>query len=107
MPKRPREEVEHAAQVLGNALHRGQKIYTILRHGSASGTMREISPVIGVQDGTIANLTYYVAVVMGAPIGKHGGIKIPGGGMDMGFHLVHELGLAMFGDGYAFKHEWL
>lgn len=35
------------------------------------------------------------------------GVRVHGGGMDMGFHLVSSVSRALYGDDYAINHRWL
>ena len=48
----------------------------------------------------------YFAYLFGEEPPKDG-YRVGGCGMDMGFHLVHELGYRLFNDGYSLKHEWI
>ena len=112
---------EQAKQHLRKLLKPGQTVYTILRHRSASGMSRRISLVIPTKDG-IQSLDYWVAQAQGESTDqKNGGLKVSGSGMDMGFHLVYNLGRMLYPQGvkkgrggqpdkdggYAFNHQWL
>lgn len=115
---------EQAKQHLRNLLKPGQTIYTILRRRSASGMSHSISLVIPTKDG-IQSLDYWIAQAQGESTDqKNGGIKVSGCGMDMGFHLVYNLGCMLWPNGtkkphgarngqpdkdggYALKHQWL
>lgn len=127
---------EEVRKELLKKLKPGQTVYTILRHRSASGMSHEISVM------ALCPTTYYkgdktykvirphvldrliVRLENGWKIGTHGGIKVGGCGMDMGFHLVYCLGLALWpkgtkkphgtrngepdrDGGYALKQQWL
>ena len=116
---------EQAKQHLHKLLKPGQTVYTVLNHKSSSGMTRSISLVIGDKDGSIQKLDYWIAQSTGDGIDqKHGGIKVSGCGMDMGFHLVYNLGMMLWPNGtkkphgtrngqpdkdggYALKHQWL
>ena len=112
---------EQAKQHLRKLLKPGQTVYTILRHRSASGMSRSISLVIPTKDG-IQSLDYWITQAQGESTDqKKGGIKVSGCGMDMGFHLVYNLGRMLYPQGvkkgrngqpdtdggYALKHQWL
>jgi hypothetical protein len=117
--------VEQAKKHLREILKPGATVYTILNHCSASGMSRSISLAIGGEKGEITKLDYWVAQVRGEHIDqKHGGLKVSGCGMDMGFHLVYGLGRILWPEGtpephstrngapdrdggYALKQEWL
>lgn len=118
-------EREQAKTQLRKLLKPGATVYTILNHRSASGTSRSISLVIGGKNDEITKLDSWVARAKGENIdSKHGGLKVGGCGMDMGFALVYNLGRMLWPNGtkkphgsrngapdkdggYALKHEWL
>lgn len=112
-----------AIERLHEYLKPGSVVTTVTRHTSRSGMQREISMAV-CHEGTIVNLDYWVAHALGYKLGKHDGIVVGGCGMDMGFHLVYNLGRALWRDGtpqphgkrngqpdsdggYALKHRWL
>lgn len=123
------ESIAYLKQILAP----GDMVQTIIRHVSRSGMQREISLVVSVVEATrhvkhpqsrIVNLDYHAARALGYRIGKHGGIVVGGCGMDMGFHLVYNLGRRMWPNGtkrphgmrngqpdrdggYALKQVWL
>jgi len=87
----------------------GDTVYCILRHVSRSGLTRVID-LATVNEGEILRVGYDAALALGWPYDRrHGGVRVSGCGMDMGFHLVYSLGHALgAGDGaYALKHRWL
>jgi hypothetical protein len=99
-------------------LHPGTTVYTVLRHCSASGMMREISlHTIDCSnpEHPLSSWTWHAARALGSKLGKHDGIRVPGCGMDMGFHLVYTLSQTLFFDsempyrdaGYALKQRWI
>lgn len=99
--------------LLTHYVKEGVKVYTILRHVSASGMSRDISLVIA-QGGEIIDITYYAAHAMGDKVKESKGhrvIKVSGAGMDMGFHLVYNLSSVLFHGqeraGYVLKQGWI
>jgi len=99
-------------------------VCTILRHVSASGMSREISLCIVAPDKSIMDVTYFAGIATGYKKGKRNGLLVTGCGMDMGFHLVYQLGCALWptgtpephgtrngepdtAGGYALNHRWL
>lgn len=139
-------EKKEAIERLLQAVEPGDTVYTIIRHVSRSGMQREISLVTidrSIATGILAEhavndargiaklghdalttIDYWVARALGYRIGKHGGIIVGGCGMDMGFHLVYNLGRMLWPNGtakphgtrngqpdndggYALKHGWL
>jgi hypothetical protein len=106
------------------------EVLTVLRHVSASGMTRWID-LYAVIDGRVEYLTGYAAQAMGEKRDTRGnqGIEVGGCGMDMGFHLVYNLGRTLYPEGaavpegvryyrngsqefeenggYCLKHRWL
>ena len=99
MTKYSKSERETALERLRERLKPGDTVYTILRHVSRSGMLREISAVV-IRGGHILNLSHTAAPACGLRIGKRGGLVVGGCGMDMGFHLVYSLSSAIFPDGF-------
>lgn len=74
----------------------GSTIYTVLRHTSRSGMLRSISVVHDHQD-----ISWLVARATGYRFDrKHGGLRVTGCGMDMGWHLAYELAHALYSAGH-------
>lgn len=133
MTKAQQAERDEAIERLRKELAPGDVLYTIARHVSKSGMSRSISVCRPVKatDGRggetleIENLDYWVAMVVKQRIDRaHGGVRQTGAGMDMGFHLVYNLGRYLWPNGtpkphgkrngrpdsdggYALKHRWL
>lgn len=92
-----------AGNFLRRKLKPGSKVYTILKHVSASGMRREISVVIANKNEVI-ELDYHVSKLLDASIGPNGGIICHGCGMDMGFDLVYRLGYHLWPKGTRKPH---
>ena len=94
-------DTKTALDTLREILPTGSIVRTILRHKSASGMSRSISAVFIAKDGTVGELDY---PIVRAGLGKfdsiHGGIKMGGCGMDMGFSLVYGLSRALYPTGH-------
>lgn len=119
-----KQEQAEAVKALRRYLKPGRKVYTILNHCSSSGMSRAISLAVSYK-GEVVKLDYWASRAMGYPIDRnHGGLKVGGCGMDMGFHLVYSLGQTVWpkgtrkphgtrngepdtAGGYALKHVWL
>ena len=130
--KYSKKEVSESMEYLHKFLKPGSTVYTVLRHVSRSGMSRRIDLYAMVCDekggSHMAYLSHAAAVVMGDSR-PNDGIRVGGCGMDMGFHLVYNLGHTLYpngfklakgqygrnGDtsghdtdgGYALKHSWL
>lgn len=89
------EKAEAVAQ-LRKLLRPGDRVYTVLRHVSASGMSRRID-LYTIKKGEPVFLTGYVGKALEYRHSRDGGLVVGGCGMDMGFHLVHSLGYALWG----------
>ena len=99
---------DEAREILAGILWEGQTVYTVLRHVSSSGMSRRISVFVVVGD-TLRDITYLTALAFGDKPSEWRGrwaLRVNGAGMDMGFHVVDSLSWAVFGRGYAVRHEW-
>ena len=127
------KERDDAIAELKTILHPGMKVYTVLRHVSRSGMSRRLDVYVFDKDGDKVWLTgRCVALGIGTQSRKEwqasAGMRVDGGGMDMGFHTVYTLGRILWpkGDGktttfrnssgksvietdggYLLRHEWL
>lgn len=109
-------EIERSEQTARDALanaprnHQGKPlIYTVLRHITPSGMTRSISVhTFDLEIEEMLQLNYPCALLLGLALDKNSeGIKIRGGGMDMGFAMIYDLAGRVLGDGYALSHRWL
>jgi hypothetical protein len=86
---------------LRNLFPIGSTVSTVLRHVSSSGMSRSISVLHADSTGDISDVTWIVARVTGNKIDpKHGGIKMGGCGMDMGFALVYGMSRTIYRDSF-------
>lgn len=98
----------------------GETVWTVLRHVSASGMSRTIDLFV-IRDKRPRRISHLVARAVGYGFDRDRmGIKSQGGGMDMGFEAVYNLGYALWpkgvrkgyagkpetDGGYALKQEW-
>lgn len=105
--KAEKEEIERSKVKIREILATNPpEIYTILRSVSASGMSREISVSV-VLAGKLICIDHHVANVLGLHFGKRG-LKVTGCGMDMGFHVVYNLFLALGAswDQHSPRHVW-
>ena len=97
MPK----ERDEAITELRELLKPGDTVYTVLRHVSRSGMMRAISPMIIQDGGAPWEISHLVCPALERKFHqKHGGVKVHGCGMDMGFELIYTLSRTLFPDGF-------
>ena len=105
--KRTSEEKERELKKLQDWIKPDQKVWTKVTHIAQSGMSRSIEPYI-VVGRDIINITYSESVVLDLPIHqRHGGVKIPGCGMDMGFKLIDDLGYVLYGKGAKLSQRWI
>lgn len=88
---------EAARKELFAILKPGDTVYCVLRHVSRSGMQREISLFA---EG-MRCLDHYAAQLLGMRRGKRDGLVTTGCGMDMGMHVVMNLGYALFPGGFT------
>ena len=116
MTKAAQQELENkkkeAIEYLKTILNPGDLVYTVLLKVSSSGTSRNIKllvPVINMKEGQkIIDISWYVSKILNLKMNDdNNGVKISGAGMDMGFHLVYELGAQLWphGDGKYTKNR--
>ena len=95
LSKKSRSE---AKAKLRKLVKQGGIVYTALEHTSTSGMTRHISCYV-VRRREIENITYHVANLLDYRRAKTGGLVVTGCGMDMGFHVVYNLGRTLFPKG--------
>jgi hypothetical protein len=108
------KELQRAQEFLCSVFAKQERptAYTILKSVSASGMSRTMK-VVTYDDGRVLDITWWVSLVssVGTLTEKNGQrvVRVGGCGMDMGFHLVHSLGIALYGleGGYKISQEWL
>ena len=93
-------------------------VFTVLRHVSASGMSRDISHFT-IHDGELMNITWHVSKVSSAnsSLRERNGfnvVRVNGCGMDIGFHSVYSLSIALFcpnkydhDSAYKLNQRWL
>jgi hypothetical protein len=97
-------------------------VFTVMRHVSSSGMMREISVVIPLMTPNkdpdrrmsavrqFVHPSYTIAGLLGRGYSErhgHNSVICKGCGMDMGFDLVYQLSQVLYGDGYKIHQEWI
>jgi hypothetical protein len=83
----------------------GDTVPVILRHVSRSGAQRTIDVL---NPKSLQSLASDVSNVLGLSRDPNeSGVIVQGSGMDMLFHLVSELGLKLYGDGYSLTYKEL
>lgn len=114
-------ERTEAIEQLRKWLKPGDTVYTILRSVSRSGMQRQIGIVLLLKgdDGSIIDLhpNFSVSKATGYRLAAHDdAIVVNGGGMDVGFDVVYNLGRVLFPEittdghkdgGYSLKQRWL
>lgn len=81
----------------------GSTVQTVLRHVSRSGMYRRISVMVCAK-GQVRDVSCLVADAIGAKKDNYA-IGVGGCGMDMGFHIAHSLGRALYRNGFKCPGE--
>lgn len=88
----------------------GHEVYIELLHVSKSGMLRSIN--VYAKNGV--NITGMVAKLLCYNFHKSGGLRVTGCGMDMGFHVVYTLSVALYckdkythNGAYKLSHRWV
>jgi hypothetical protein len=98
MVRYTKKEIQESKEELLKILKPGDTVYTVLKHVSRSGMYRVIQLKV-IKDNRPMDISYLAAPLLEGYDEKHGGCKTGGCGMDMGFHLVYNLGARLFGHG--------
>jgi len=103
-------ELRYNRRMLKRFCPKGSTVYTVLRHVSRSGTSRRID-VYSIRKNELVYLSGYIEGITDMKRHKDGGLLVHGCGMDMGFHIVHNLSMALYGfdnrGAYALDHSWI
>lgn len=88
-----------------------QSLHLLVTHVARSGASRRIK-VLAIDGARIVNLSYRVGKALGWRINeREGSVVVDGGGMDMGFALVYNLSVTLYGlagrGGYRLRKEWI
>ncbi len=99
-PKPNLDEREIIKTDLRALFPKGSTVYVVIRHIAKSGATFYIDPI--KIDGTIVtHPRHNVGRLLDLSSDKHEAVRVVGGGMDMGYKLIYDLGRALYGDGYA------
>ena len=107
--KQKREAAIEAIKTLKDVrkIEKGDTIYTVLAHVSSSRMLRVVR-LIWIKDNKPFDISFRAAQALELPYDeRHEGVRVSGCGMDMGFAVVYDLAMKLFGDGYALNHCWL
>ena len=105
-------------RLLSDYLKDTKTVYTVLRGASSSGLTQYVSLMVPGLDHEgkpdLYNITWHASNVLGDKLHDKNGhrvIKVQGGGMDLGFHLVYSLSSVLYAGqdraGYVLSHRWL
>ena len=97
---------EQCAEDLRWQVARGDTVYSVLRHVSASGMSRRID-FYSLKGGVPVWLSGYMAGLLGYKVHRQGGLVVTGCGMDMGFHVVCGLSFKLYGAETLLRSEWI
>lgn len=100
-----KEDRQHALEILTRLATEGQTVYSVLRSVSRSGMQRKIDFYV-IQDNRPMFLSWAISKVCGYAQ-KDGALVVNGCGMDMGFSVVYDLGMELYGKGNCLRQEWI
>jgi hypothetical protein len=106
-----------AQRLISDYLNETNTVYTVLRGVSSSGLTQYLSLMVAGLDHAgkpdVFNVTWHASNVLGEKLHDRDGhrvIKVQGGGMDLGFHLVYSLSSVLYAGqdraGYVLSHRW-
>lgn len=111
------DERQKALDHLDMLLSKGDTIYYIVKNVSNAGTYRHIDfytfkVLDEFEEGQNRVVKMWLTRSMCTALGykfkeKTNCMGVSGGGMDMGFHVIHQLGHKLYDDGYALHYEQL
>jgi len=108
MTKHTADEIAAATKVLRDAFPHGATVTTLVKHVTQSGMSRSILVMHGSADGTVTDVSWAVARVLGWRFdSRHGGVRVQGVGMDMAYHLVYTLSARLYGESEAIRNRTL
>lgn len=114
MTKREKQErKENAVKRLREILKPGDTVGCVLLKRSSSGMYRHIKVLANTDEGPM-DISGLVSDALECRWHEDGSVGVGGCGMDMGFHIVYELGHTLFRDGYhcpgknclSSEHQW-
>lgn len=105
-------------RLLSDYLKDTKTVYTVLRGASSSGLTQYVSLMVPGLDHEgkpeLYNITWHASNVLGDKLHDKNGhrvIKLQGGGMDLGFHVVYSLSSVLYAGqdraGYVLSHRWI
>lgn len=97
--KYSKKQVAEATERLRELLPVGGVCYTNVKSVAKSGLSRKMELFV-VENGSIIDITWLVATVLGDSVQSDGTIRVHGCGMDMGFDVVYRLSRRLFPDGF-------
>lgn len=100
MTPKEKQDRQEAIDTLKKWLCPGDTIYTKLIHVSRSGMYRVIDLYV-MRDNEPLRLSWSVGTILEGYDKKQEGARARGCGMDMGFHLVNNLGYVLFPEGFT------
>jgi len=104
MPTITTAQRDEARTQLRAMLEPGQTVYTKLNYCSRSGMMRVID-LFTIEDNELRRITWLACRATGTTYNeRHGGMRMDGCGMDMGFAAVYNLGRSLWPDGTPEPH---
>ena len=97
--KYTKSQIDDSRAFLLKTLRPGDTVHCILKHVSCSGMYRVIDFIV-VKDDQPINISWAAAMLLEGFDPRWDGCRASGCGMDMGFHLVYNLGYKLWPEGF-------
>ena len=105
MAKYTKREQESAMAYMKKTLARRKMLWTHVESVAKSGSNRIIS-VYAISNNEPNRVSFEIAKILDYTWDdRTGGIRVPGGGMDMEFGVVYYLSQKLYGDGHKIKQR--
>lgn len=102
------EERDDAIARLRDIYRPGTRVTTLVTHTTGSS---QVVLVLGQSNDSstgVTDLSWLIRRALGVPMHQtRRGVVMNGGGMDLSFQLVYNLGRTLYDDGYALTHDRL
>jgi len=96
---------KESIDILKKYIKKDITIHSIIRNVSVSGMSRNISFKV-IDKKELLDLSWHISKALEYPFNdKKHAIKVSGCGMDMAFHVVHNLSHVLFNNGYKLKSK--
>jgi len=102
------DDVQYARDRFREEFPHGSTVCTVVVHVPRSGMSSSVRILKGEPDGTVSDVSWIAARILGWRIDpNHGGVIVREAGENMAAHLVYRLSVVLYGGADALSHRWL